>query len=249
MPDDPLVTAQLTGPAQLPANHIGQGVKPLNGEHRHGKPLVNNVVPAKMYQFVEENVLKHFLTVAALRQQYFRLQHAYQHWRFQIFGQQQPGLLPQALKLPGILPQQFLCHTAPRPHYKSPVAQQIPVKGADGPRRPEQGQQLLKGEPLHLFLSGIGGGGILFHKSFLHRFRFQGVGFPWGRWLRNGGRFRGGCLPGGRGHGPRQGHQKPQQHHQPGIIVKGVGKLFKHQLLSQKQQQCQRRAAQGQRQK
>ena len=63
-----LITAQLTGAVQLPADQPGEGVEPLGAEYRHGKPLVQRIAPTPVHQLMPQDVSQQLFVIDALRQ-------------------------------------------------------------------------------------------------------------------------------------------------------------------------------------
>ena len=56
--DDSLVTGKLAAAVDLPAQPWHKGIEPMEGGHRHGKPLVQQIPAAKMGQLVAQDALQ-----------------------------------------------------------------------------------------------------------------------------------------------------------------------------------------------
>lgn len=69
-----LVTAQLTGTVQLPAEDISQGVEPVSAEDEQRQPFIQRVMPPDMRQFMTQNIGEDLSLSKVDRQDDFRCQ-------------------------------------------------------------------------------------------------------------------------------------------------------------------------------
>ena len=262
-----LVAAELAGTADLLPDRVREGIEPVQGQHQHGKPLVQGVSSFEMHQLVHQDVLQLLIAVPPVGQDDLRRKEPEHHRRLYRPAPVQGGLSSRKPRIDENGEDIGRVQLTAEPARKTQIRREAQGKADQGSGRPEarpkpagtqDGAETAAGRSRSRRPVGDG------HR----RSRRGGVPGPVSEHVhadgRNGGDRRDRLLraairpdlrnsrlrrDGGRGtrqrHGAGKGQEKAQQNEQPRIVIHGRRDLFPEQFSQQQKKQGEGASAEG----